>query len=809
MYRISLFALLLGVVITSCNYFSGETTLSSDDFGIRLDGKGRIVSLIDKSSGVDYYAHDSVSSLLSLQLDGMILQPQKMQYNGEENQIVLEYPENFTAWVTVDEKSNHLNFCLDSVSNAEQPELVIWGPFPTTINKVIGETVGVVQGENFAIGIQALNPKTLGGYPWNDNDCMPQLDIFESGDYSDLSEKNKRHVLYRVEAAKPADFGSTLQAYCRNRNKERVVQNWGKERYVAPAYDDGGIKGTKIALFGCPVEQLMPTIETIELEENLPHPVIDGKWGKIAPGASSAYMIMGFGEEDIEKALKMTKQAGLKYLYHPGPFRTWGHFEFNPDQFPDGTASMKKCVDKAKEYGIHLGLHTLSNFITTNDAYVTPVPDDRLAKVGSSILIADIGTDQTEIPVEEPHFFAQFNNNHLKTVQIGDELIRYAGVSESEPWMLTDCQRGSWGTKAAEHKYGETVSHLADHGYKVFLTNTDLSIEVAENIADIYNETGLRQISFDGLEGNRSTAMGNYGEILFTNAWYESLNDEIKEHYIADASRTSHYFWHMYTRMNWGEPWYAGFRESQTDYRLKNQAYFERNLMPAMLGWFLMKEQTSLEDIEWLLARSAGFDAGYAFVTGYKALDENGNTDEILRLIGLWEKARMNEIFTEEQKEQMKDINNEFHLEMNEEGEFVLTRIYSYKFKHEKKVRQPGEPLYSTFEFESFRDEAPVNFILQVQNATVGKIVMEVDHYKKINIPGKFKQDEILKYTGGDEINVYNNTWNIIRTIPVNPTQFTVKKGDHTLTFDCEFKKADNDALVKIEIRTEGEENRE
>ena len=33
-------------------------------------------------------------------------------------------------------------------------DLIIWGPYPTTINKVIGETVGVVQGEEYAMGIQ-------------------------------------------------------------------------------------------------------------------------------------------------------------------------------------------------------------------------------------------------------------------------------------------------------------------------------------------------------------------------------------------------------------------------------------------------------------------------------------------------------------------------------------------------------------------------------------------------------------------------------------------------------------------------------
>ncbi|MCB0547341.1 MAG: hypothetical protein KDD19_07100, partial [Phaeodactylibacter sp.] len=110
------------------------------------------------------------------------------------------------------------------------------------------------------------------------------------------------------------------------------------------------------------------------------------------------------------------------------------------------------------------------------------------------------------------------------------------------------------------------VRMLADHAYKVFLTDAILGKEMAEKVAELFNYCGLHQISFDGIEGNRSTGMGNYGEILYADWWYSALSEDIRQHLIIDASRTSHYFWHIYSRMNWGEPWYAGFRESQTEY---------------------------------------------------------------------------------------------------------------------------------------------------------------------------------------------------------------------------------------------------
>ena len=53
-----------------------------------------------------------------------------------------------------------------------------------------------------------------------------------------------------------------------------------------------------------------------------------------------------------------------------------------------------------------------------------------------------------------------------------------------------------------------------------------------------------------GLEGDRSTGLGTYGESLMLYVWYNSLSDDLKNHLIIDASRTTHFFWHIYTRMN-------------------------------------------------------------------------------------------------------------------------------------------------------------------------------------------------------------------------------------------------------------------
>lgn len=777
-------------------------------FRMELNDRGDIISIFDKLNNADYLPAGQTAPLLSIRVNNVLEHPSLVKQKN--NLLILTFSENkVEAQVKAIAKSGYISFELVGITKAEMVELVVWGPYPTTINETIGECVGVVRNKQFAIGIQSLDVKTLGGYPTDENDIEPSYDIFASGNLVDVSADWKNKKSYRGQTARVKDFGSVLQAYCRNRNKERIISNWAHDFYVAPAFNDGGVKGSKIALFGCPAEKALETIGQIELIEGLPHPVIDGEWGKTARSATASYLIIGFDENNLDKAMALTKKAGLKYLYHGGPFKTWGHFVLNEKAFPENWKSMKNCVDRAKVQGIKLGVHTLSNFITTNDAYVSPIPDKRLAKVGESSLTADIGAESAEILIGSPKYFNQMKNNSLHSVVIGNEIIRYKEVSAGEPWKLTGCVRGAFNTKASSHKKGDKIGKLMDHGYKVFLSDADLSAEIAKNISELFNETGLMQVSFDGLEGVWSTGMGQYARSLFTKTWYDNLNTEIKGKVINDASNPGHFNWHINTRYNWGEPWYAGFRESQTNYRLMNQDFYRRNLLPAMLGWFSMSSQTSIEDTEWLLARAAGFDAGFAFNLSFENVEKNGQSEAIFKAIKTWETARMAWAFTPSQKLKMEDINNEYHLEQAGPGEWQLYPYQVKRFVHEQKVRQPGEPLFSTFEFDNPYDDQPMMSIFNLvpgennNGSSVGKIILEVNNYSKIEIPVDLKPNQILKLDEKGKFQVFDRNWKLVREVEVNEKIPVLSKGKNKIIFDAEFT-GESASKIKLEVKTIG-----
>jgi hypothetical protein len=622
-------------------------------------------------NGRNCLAGGKPAPVLSVRVAGTLHAPSRATWDSAGTRLTLNFEGiEATAVVAVGAKSTHITLELTELRAPERVELVVWGPYPISIADLVGEVVGVVRDGERAVGIQALNTKTLGGYPSDESDIEPDGVVADdTGDYPGLPDELRKQQLWRGNTAAHTRYGSSLQAYCRNRDRQRVIKNWGQEKFVALPFDDGGVIGSRIALFACPASEPLATLGEIEVAEGLPHPMWDGKWAKMAPGATASYLIVDFGESTIDRAIEMTQRAGLKYLYQSSPFETWGHFKLKPELFPHGCDGFRGCVEKARQAGIEVGFHTLSNFITPNDPYVTPTPDPRLARIGTSELTADVDAAQTEIPVADPTWFHK--KTPMNSVVIGEELVEYDSVSTEAPWRLLKCRRGAWGTKASQHRKGEAAGKLMDHDYKVFLTNAALSQEVARNIAAFCNHTGAVQLSFDGLEGNWSTGMGQYGCALFTQAWYDALEPELRGHIINDASNSHHFTWHVATRYNWGEPWYAGFRQSQTLYRLKNQLFYTRNLIPRMLGWFAVREETTPEDAEWLCARAAGFDAGFALATSFesKAQQISSGVVElekkkaaILEVVRQWETARQSGAFPENVKPLLQDVNRDFHL---------------------------------------------------------------------------------------------------------------------------------------------------
>lgn len=704
--------------------------------------------------------------------------------------------------LSVLQKEGYTVFTTEAMT--QEGDVLIFGPFFVTPCDAIGDVIGVARDSRWAVGIQALNAKTLAGYPVEY--AHTQSPYVAS---ATLSETSVASLAYTDSAAFPAVFEQTpcslLQLYCENRQRPRVRDILYYSDVSVPPMEhhpDACITGASFALFCCPAREALSVIGQVELGEGLPHPMLHGEWAKTSRESMRSYLIAEFDADTLDSLVAYTKLAGFDTLYHPEPFQTWGHFILRKDCFPEGDASLQAYSQQAGKQGVRLGLHTLSAFTTPSDAYVSPLPDPRLAVLGSSTLSRAVTETETVIPVTDSSVFRTVTT--LQTVRIGQELIQY---TQAEDGMLTGCKRGLWGTRPAAHDAQETVSLLCDHPYRVYFPNLEMQAELSERLGRLFRETGAAQISFDGLEGCAATGEDNYSLNRFCLDCWEHWN---RPDIINDASRLHHNLWHMHTRMNWGEPWGAKMRDGMITQRIKNQDFYRRNLFPRMLGWFLIRkadrkfEATPPEDMEWALSMAAGFDAGFALSTSLTVLQTNGCTEELLSLIRTWEELRLSDRIPESLREQLRSPETEWHLEKEENGSFVLYPLQiSQPYVCDLLELQPGQPGGADWVLDNPFADQPYEFRMRVEG--YGEIHNPSCYTRAgmLKFPCTIRGSQYLWYRGGKAF-LTDRNYRFLEEVPVIG-QDIARQGQHPFSFACAFSGEEGpEVTVKVFTRGEG-----
>lgn len=668
-------------------------TLSTQHTEISINDKGYYASI--KVDGTEILAQGAYP-IATVCAGGALLFPQQLTYR--QGLLRLTYPNG--ANLVLEAREYPYSVVLTVKEADPSFDAIVFGPVGLSISQTVGDIIGVVQGGNVAYGFQALNPKTMAGLPL---EYAPQLmaHFGYEGEGAQLSVGTV--PAFRLAATRTPQ-GAILQCMAERRNtvRYRTVQQVPNALVLPVEGPDGTLEGASVALFGSPRAEALTRIGQIELEQGLPHPLFEGEWGKTARQSMASYLISNFSEDDLDFVLEKAQRAGFGTIYHSDPFETWGHFTWSPFFTKRGDEGVKDMVDRAAAVGIAVGVHTLSNFTTPNDAYVTPVPSAHLLKQGVLQLSAPLTTETTEMEVtaSQPGLFDVVMT--LNALQIENELITYSQavpIPQTTPdtpqsFRLEGCQRGAFGTTPATHTKDQPLYKLWDYPYRTLFPDLTLQDAFADRLVALFNKTGLRQISFDGLEGCTYTGHGDYATARFVTRWYNGLDHNV----LNDASNLNHFTWHINTRMNWGEPWGEAMRTGQVENRIKNQDFFARNLFPRMLGWFLIRladknfEATSMEDLEWALSESVGFDAGYAMSINMKTLRGHGQMDALLDAIRTWDALRASQKVSDTLRAQLRDPATEWHLERNGDT-FTLYPLYISKtFTCSLGELQPGQP---------------------------------------------------------------------------------------------------------------------
>jgi len=756
---------------------SAQKVVTAGGMKLSLNEKLRITSIYGDK---EYLPLNAESYMIRIGAGDETLLPRSAEWN--DNQVRVSFDNDIEVLLSFEEMDKYLKLEVVEVKNDDRMDILFYGPFQTTIDETVGEIVGVVREDGYAIGIQSLNAKTTGGK-------------FTNPDGSDSA---------RGTTATKEENGSGLQAYCINRNKDREYNIWNNNIPDAfiPANKDGKIEGSAIALFGCAEEDVLEIIKQIELEQDMPHSTLNGEWSKTSPDANKPYLITTFTENNIDEIIAYTKKLGYNAFYHSHPFSTWGHFDLIEEQFPNGWDGMKECVDKAKKYGLRVGAHTLTNFITTNDPFVTPVPDENLMVFCMTELSRDLKQDDDEIYINDPEGYDYKNTN--QAIMVGEEIIRFSGVSDDEPYRLLDCKRGQYGSDAGSYSAGTAIARLVDHPYKVFFPNWELQKEMISNLADFFNYTGVGQLDFDGHEGGWGTGEGEYGMDYFSEQLQKQVGHELRN----GSSRSNHYYWHTVSYINWGEPWYGGFTKSQGHYRYQNQALLKRNYIPNMLGWFMLTESTTLQEFEYMLARSAGYDAGYALYSMLDDMKSNTEFDEIAEAINTWEEARLKKIFNEEQLEELQDVNNDFSLKKVSEKEFELQYYDKKKFELLNLPLQPGQPNYTGVDFE-VNEEQPFYIVIGAvgESGKINRVNIDFNGYETYTLDVELEPNWAITYRGSNTILVYDEVGRLKMKVPFEKEELILKKGSNNIRVSADF---DSGSDIKLQgyVRLKGKTER-
>ena len=151
----------------------------------------------------------------------------------------------------------------------------------------------------------------------------------------------------------------------------------------------------------------------------------------------------------------------------------------------------------------------------------------------------------------------------------------------------------------------------------------------------------------------------------------------------------------------------------------------------------------------------------------------------------------------------MEDVQSEFHLEAEGSDAWQVVQIHPQIFRHERGVRQPGEPLSSTFDFENPGDPQSLHWIVTAEGGSVSDVRISIDQGMRIDLPVELADGWSLRYEGETKITVRDAEHRPMGEFTVDEAAFRIAAGRHAVTLDCRLDPEDQ-ATARLEIRPRG-----
>ncbi len=206
--------------------------------------------------------------------------------------------------------------------------------------------------------------------------------------------------------------------------------------------------------------------------------------------------------------------------------------------------------------------------------------------------------------------------------------------------------------------------------------------------------------------------------------------------------------------------------------------------------------------MEWMLARAAGYGAGFAMSTTLEALRKNPDTAALLDAIREWEAARRSGAFTPSQRERARNPRLEFHLEPAPAGWQLFPFHDVGPFRHAQAERQPGEPSSATWVVDNADAAQPLQFRVQVSGGgSISRIQLEVGRAKSLDLAVTLAAGESLVFDASGLARSYDAKGRQKGVVRLDRPAPQLARGKQDVSFECAFAGA---PAVDVTFRTRG-----
>jgi len=190
-----------------------------------------------------------------------------------------------------------------------------------------------------------------------------------------------------------------------------------------------------------------------------------------------------------------------------------------------------------------------------------------------------------------------------------------------------------------------------------------------------------------------------------------------------------------------------------------------------------------------MLARSAGYDAGYALYSDIKSFKANEEFEEIAEAINTWEEARLNKIFNEGQMEVLRDVDNDFSLKKINEKNYELHYYHKEKFELLNEMVQPGQPNDIRIDFD-IKEKQDLYLVMGVvgESGSINKIKFEINGFEEHIIETELKPNWAITYRGDNKILVYDEVGRLKTKLDIDTKGITLSPGENSIRVSAEFE---------------------